>query len=144
MESKSSVYYADLLWISGDEMFRGFLEPFLLLQSMKTRVIKSNLNPVWNERLMLSIPDPIPLLKLVSCILISKRSKDVFTKHQETHVPHRNSSVWSCNLLTFWCSCNEHFYCIHSKQIKACLSLDNSKYMTRTHSRRTTAWGRLR
>ncbi|KAF6155282.1 hypothetical protein GIB67_019808 [Kingdonia uniflora] len=31
---------------------------------MKTRVIKSNLNPVWNERLMLSIPEPIPPLKL--------------------------------------------------------------------------------
>lgn len=33
-------------------------------QSVKTRVIKSNLNPVWNERLMLSIPDPVPPLKL--------------------------------------------------------------------------------
>ncbi|URE32815.1 ADP-ribosylation factor GTPase-activating protein [Musa troglodytarum] len=32
--------------------------------SMKTRVIKNNLNPVWNEKLMLSIPDPIPPLKL--------------------------------------------------------------------------------
>ncbi|OAY82018.1 probable ADP-ribosylation factor GTPase-activating protein AGD11 [Ananas comosus] len=43
-------------------------DPYVILnlghQSMKTRVIKSNLNPVWNERLMLSIPDPIPLLKL--------------------------------------------------------------------------------
>lgn len=42
-----------------------FLLPLFPLQSMKTRVIKSNLNPVWNERLMLSIPDPIPPLKLV-------------------------------------------------------------------------------
>ncbi|XP_077241677.1 calcium-dependent ARF-type GTPase activating protein family [Tasmannia lanceolata] len=43
-------------------------DPYVILtlghQSMKTRVIKSNLNPVWNERLMLSIPDPIPPLKL--------------------------------------------------------------------------------
>lgn len=43
-------------------------DPYVILnlghQSMKTRVIKSNLNPIWNERLMLSIPDPIPPLKL--------------------------------------------------------------------------------
>ncbi|KAJ3676226.1 hypothetical protein LUZ60_003638 [Juncus effusus] len=43
-------------------------DPYVILnlgyQSMKTKVIKSNLNPVWNERLMLSIPDPIPPLKL--------------------------------------------------------------------------------
>ncbi|KAK9123252.1 hypothetical protein Sjap_012854 [Stephania japonica] len=43
-------------------------DPYVILtlgkQSMKTRVIKSNLNPVWNEQLMLSIPDPIPPLKL--------------------------------------------------------------------------------
>ncbi|XP_026666335.2 probable ADP-ribosylation factor GTPase-activating protein AGD11 isoform X2 [Phoenix dactylifera] len=43
-------------------------DPYVILnlghQSMKTQVIKSNLNPIWNERLMLSIPDPIPPLKL--------------------------------------------------------------------------------
>lgn len=43
-------------------------DPYVILnlghQTMKTRVIKSNLNPIWNERLMLSIPDPIPPLKL--------------------------------------------------------------------------------
>ncbi|XP_042411288.1 probable ADP-ribosylation factor GTPase-activating protein AGD11 isoform X3 [Zingiber officinale] len=43
-------------------------DPYVILslghQSMKTRVIKSNLNPIWNEKLMLSIPDPIPPLKL--------------------------------------------------------------------------------
>lgn len=37
-----------------------------VMQSMKTRVIKSNINPVWNECLMLSIPEHIPPLKLVS------------------------------------------------------------------------------
>ncbi|KAJ8648779.1 hypothetical protein MRB53_001802 [Persea americana] len=44
-------------------------DPYVIIslgyQSVKTRVIKSNLNPVWNERLMLSIPDPIPPLKLL-------------------------------------------------------------------------------
>ncbi|KAG9443683.1 hypothetical protein H6P81_015023 [Aristolochia fimbriata] len=43
-------------------------DPYVILtlghQSMKTRVIKNNLNPVWNERIMLSIPDPVPPLKL--------------------------------------------------------------------------------
>ncbi|XP_010938593.1 probable ADP-ribosylation factor GTPase-activating protein AGD11 [Elaeis guineensis] len=43
-------------------------DPYVILnlghQTMKTRVIKSSLNPIWNERLMLSIPDPIPPLKL--------------------------------------------------------------------------------
>uniref|UniRef100_A0A6I9QLQ9 Probable ADP-ribosylation factor GTPase-activating protein AGD11 n=1 Tax=Elaeis guineensis var. tenera TaxID=51953 RepID=A0A6I9QLQ9_ELAGV len=43
-------------------------DPYVILnlghQSMKTRVIKSNWNPIWNESLMLSIPDPIQPLKL--------------------------------------------------------------------------------
>ncbi|KAG7016631.1 putative ADP-ribosylation factor GTPase-activating protein AGD11, partial [Cucurbita argyrosperma subsp. argyrosperma] len=44
-------------------------DPYVILmlgqQSVKTRVIKSNLNPVWNERLMLSIPENIPPLKVL-------------------------------------------------------------------------------
>ncbi|MCL7042890.1 hypothetical protein MKW94_018059 [Papaver nudicaule] len=52
-------------------------DPYVILslgqQSMKTRVIKSSLNPVWNERLMLSIPDPVPPLKL------QVYDKDTFT-----------------------------------------------------------------
>ncbi|KAL8546827.1 hypothetical protein ACS0TY_006518 [Phlomoides rotata] len=44
-------------------------DPYVILtlgnQSVKTRVIKNNLNPVWNERLMLSIPEDIPPLKLL-------------------------------------------------------------------------------
>ncbi|KAK4476651.1 hypothetical protein RD792_015811, partial [Penstemon davidsonii] len=52
-------------------------DPYVILtlgnQSMKTRVIKNNLNPVWNERLMLSIPESIPPLKLIVY------DKDTFT-----------------------------------------------------------------
>ncbi|KAK6119220.1 hypothetical protein DH2020_047035 [Rehmannia glutinosa] len=44
-------------------------DPYVILslgnQSMRTRVIKNNLNPVWNERIMLSIPENIPPLKLL-------------------------------------------------------------------------------
>ncbi|KAG7032651.1 putative ADP-ribosylation factor GTPase-activating protein AGD11 [Cucurbita argyrosperma subsp. argyrosperma] len=43
-------------------------DPYVILvlghQSVRTRVIKSNLNPVWNESLMLSIPEHIPPLKV--------------------------------------------------------------------------------
>lgn len=43
---------------------------FFWLQSVKTRVIKNNLNPVWNEKLMLSIPENVPPLKVV-CVFLS-------------------------------------------------------------------------
>ena len=51
------------------ETYSDFL--FTLLKSVKTRVIKNNLNPVWNETLMLSIPEQMPPLKVVSvCVFI--------------------------------------------------------------------------
>ncbi|KAJ4978194.1 hypothetical protein NE237_008974 [Protea cynaroides] len=57
-------------------------DPYVILtlghQSLRTRVIKNNLNPVWNEKLMLSIPDPIPPLKLIVY------DKDTFT--QDDHM----------------------------------------------------------
>ncbi|XP_058782602.1 probable ADP-ribosylation factor GTPase-activating protein AGD11 [Vicia villosa] len=44
-------------------------DPYVILslgnQSVKTRVIKNNLNPVWNESLMLSIPESIPPLRVI-------------------------------------------------------------------------------
>ncbi|KAM7476856.1 hypothetical protein LguiB_024099 [Lonicera macranthoides] len=52
-------------------------DPYVILslgsQSVKTRVIKNNLNPVWNEQLMLSIPENVPPLKLLVY------DKDTFT-----------------------------------------------------------------
>ncbi|KAL8160999.1 hypothetical protein V2J09_012488 [Rumex salicifolius] len=44
-------------------------DPYVIIslghQSVKTRVVKNNLNPVWNEKLMLAIPDHVPPLKLL-------------------------------------------------------------------------------
>ncbi|GMI83290.1 hypothetical protein like AT3G07940 [Hibiscus trionum] len=52
-------------------------DPYVILvcgqQSVKTRVIKNNLNPVWNESLMLSIPENVPPLK------VFVYDKDTFT-----------------------------------------------------------------
>ncbi|KAD3068936.1 hypothetical protein R6Q59_017070 [Mikania micrantha] len=52
-------------------------DPYVMLslgnQSVKTRVIKSTLNPVWNEKLMLSIPDDVPPL------IVNVFDKDKFT-----------------------------------------------------------------
>ncbi|KAK1420323.1 hypothetical protein QVD17_21831 [Tagetes erecta] len=52
-------------------------DPYVLLslgtQSVKTRVIKNNLNPVWNEKLMLSIPHDVPPL------IVNVFDKDKFT-----------------------------------------------------------------
>ncbi|KAF8094224.1 hypothetical protein N665_0367s0012 [Sinapis alba] len=52
-------------------------DPYVILslgqQSVKTRVIKNNLNPVWNETLMLSIPEQVPPLKVLVY------DKDTFT-----------------------------------------------------------------
>jgi Ca2+-dependent lipid-binding protein len=40
------------------------------MQKLKTRVVKKNINPEWNEDLTLSIADPIVPIKLVSVIFL--------------------------------------------------------------------------
>lgn len=39
---------------------------FVLIQRLKTRVIKNNCNPEWNDVLTLSVTDPNMVIKLVS------------------------------------------------------------------------------
>ncbi|KAK8956610.1 putative ADP-ribosylation factor GTPase-activating protein AGD11 [Platanthera zijinensis] len=46
---------------------------------MKTRVVKSNLNPVWNEQVMFLIPDPVPPLRLVSFLFHQVYDKETFS-----------------------------------------------------------------
>lgn len=51
----------------------GFVDDFdclvFLMQRLKTRVIKRDVNPEWNEDLTLSISDPNACIKLVSPVL---------------------------------------------------------------------------
>ncbi|CAM8954865.1 unnamed protein product [Rhodiola kirilowii] len=51
------------------DILRMTSDPYVVLslgeQSLRTKTIKKNLNPVWNQSLMLSIPEHIPPLKLV-------------------------------------------------------------------------------
>nr|XP_010938595.1 probable ADP-ribosylation factor GTPase-activating protein AGD11 isoform X3 [Elaeis guineensis] len=72
-------------------------DPYVILnlghQTMKTRVIKSSLNPIWNERLMLSIPDPIPPLKLVSWSLLLQKQNAVISKYT-TRIHSQQTIAW--------------------------------------------------
>lgn len=45
-----------------------------LLQKLKTRVIRKDVNPEWNEDLTLSISDPNLPIKLVCSFVLSKGS----------------------------------------------------------------------
>lgn len=53
-------------------------DPYVVLtvgqQTVKTHVVNSNLNPVWNEELMLSVPCPPPPLK------VQVYDKDIFSR----------------------------------------------------------------
>ncbi|KAK9056014.1 hypothetical protein SSX86_027101 [Deinandra increscens subsp. villosa] len=64
-------------------------DPYVLLslgnQSVKTRVIRSSLNPVWNEKLMLSIPDDVPPL-IVNVFDKDKFSTDDFMGEGEIDI----------------------------------------------------------
>lgn len=43
------------------------------MQKLKTRVIKKDVNPEWNEDLTLSVTDPSIPIKLVSCNYVYRR-----------------------------------------------------------------------
>ncbi|XP_062168409.1 GTPase activating protein 1-like, partial [Alnus glutinosa] len=49
-------------------------DPYVIVkmgrQKLKTRVVKKNINPEWNEDLTLSIADPSVPIKLVSVIVL--------------------------------------------------------------------------
>ncbi|XVE89364.1 hypothetical protein DITRI_Ditri19aG0195900 [Diplodiscus trichospermus] len=73
-------------------------DPYVVLtlgqQTVQTTVIKSNLNPVWNEELMLSVPNNFGPVKLVSVVLfkiyaIKKLHTCLLTKR-------KNKKVCSC------------------------------------------------
>lgn len=44
---------------------------YVLLQKLKTRVIKKNINPEWNDDLTLSIVDPKLPVSIVSILVFS-------------------------------------------------------------------------
>jgi Ca2+-dependent lipid-binding protein len=50
------------------------------MQKLKTRVIKKDVNPEWNEDLTLSVTDPNLPIMLVKCFVhyLSKKKKKVF------------------------------------------------------------------
>lgn len=48
---------------------------FGMLQKLKTRVVKKDVNPEWNEDLTLSISDPNLPIKLVCSFVMSFRSR---------------------------------------------------------------------
>ncbi|CAN6546013.1 unnamed protein product [Malus baccata var. baccata] len=50
---------------SSEKSQEGMVEFIGLLKTLRTTVIKSNLNPVWNEELMLSVPEQFGPLQLV-------------------------------------------------------------------------------
>ncbi|XVF82176.1 hypothetical protein PTKIN_Ptkin16aG0024200 [Pterospermum kingtungense] len=94
-------------------------DPYVILvlgqQSVKTRVIKNNLNPVWNESLMLSIPENIPPLQ----VLVYDKdtfSTDDFMGDAEIDIQPlvaaakacENSDIWEPTQLGKWVASKEN------------------------------------
>ncbi|KAF2577038.1 hypothetical protein F2Q68_00002737 [Brassica cretica] len=93
-------------------------DPYVILslgqQSVKTRVIKNNLNPVWNETLMLSIPEQVPPLK----VLVYDKDKfttDDFMGEAEIDIEplvsaaieYETSTIRETRRLGSWLACKE-------------------------------------
>lgn len=93
-------YSRCILLTNGFNCVYNIIFPYIYLsQSVKTRVIKSNLNPVWNESLMLSIPENIPPLKLVSKMLWWEIIKHTHTHNIGTNI---RPSPWEPFLCKSW------------------------------------------
>ncbi|KAL4387711.1 hypothetical protein GQ457_09G025840 [Hibiscus cannabinus] len=95
-------------------------DPYVMLtlgqQSVKTRVIKNNLNPVWNESLMLSIPDNIPPLKVI-----------VYDKDTFSHDDFMGESEIDIQPLVTAAQAHEHSEINESMQLgKSVASKDNT------------------
>lgn len=60
----------------------------ILMQKLKTRVIKKDINPVWNEDLTLSVADPnVPVALVFICPLLSTYTTDVILYHVSSPSP---------------------------------------------------------
>lgn len=57
------------------------------MQKLKTRVMKKNVNPEWNEDLTLSISDPNLPIKLVSASFIATRWCEIHFVNEQTYFP---------------------------------------------------------
>ena len=57
-----------------------------LFQTVQTSVIKSNLNPVWNEELMLSVPQQYGPVKLVSLLCSFSLLRFPFFLERKEHI----------------------------------------------------------
>ena len=73
-----------------------------VVQTVKTRVINNDLNPVWNEELMLSVPFSSHLLRLVrrlsiSCVLLKCNIKMFFGSRLSLSIALACHS--SCNVI---------------------------------------------
>lgn len=56
------------------------------MQKLKTRVVRKNLNPEWNEDLTLSITDPIIPINLVSDIFLQVQLNYIQNWYYDLHV----------------------------------------------------------
>lgn len=61
-------------------------------QKLKTRVIKKNINPEWNEELTLSVADPSIPIQLVSNFPLDVLNSVELDNESESHFLHKKCS----------------------------------------------------